>query len=178
MADLSAADLTDVKDFFRIYYAPNNAILTLVGDFDPAEATEKIKKYFGSIPRQPAPPAALTCEEDRYGERRETVMDPLARVPMVLVAYQIPAGNTPDNYALRALADILGTGHSSRLYEELVKNKQLATERPGASGRATRPEPDVLLSDVATRSEARRRGESALRRTGFRREEWQSRPAN
>ena len=127
MADLSAAGLSDVKDFFRTYYAPNNAILTLVGDFDPAEATEKIKKYFGSIPRQPAPPAALTCEEDRYGERRETVMDPLARVPMILVAYQIPAGNTPDNYALRALADILGTGHSSRLYEELVKNKQLAT---------------------------------------------------
>jgi len=127
MADLSAADLTDVKDFFRIYYAPNNAILTLVGDFDPAEATEKIKKYFGSIPRQPTPPVALTCEEDRYGERRETVMDPLARVPMVLIAYQIPAGNTPDNYALRALSDILGTGHSSRLYEELVKNKQLAT---------------------------------------------------
>ena len=55
-------------------------------------------------------------------------MDPLARVPMVLVAYQIPPGNTPENYALRVLADILGTGRSSRLYEELVKNKQLATD--------------------------------------------------
>ena len=55
-------------------------------------------------------------------------MDPLARVPMVMVAYQTPPGNTPENYALRVLADILGTGRSSRLYEELVKNKQLATE--------------------------------------------------
>ena len=128
MADLSAADLNDVKDFFRIYYAPNNAVLTLVGDFEPAEATEKIKKYFAGIPSQPAPPAALTCEEDRYGERRETLMDPLARVPLVLAAYQIAPGNTPENYAMRLLGDILGTGHSSRLYEELVKNKQLATE--------------------------------------------------
>ena len=128
MADLSAADLNDVKDFFRIYYAPNNAVLTLVGDFDPAVATEKIKKYFAGIPRQPAPPAALTCEEDRYGERRATLMDPLARVPLVLAAYQIAPGNTPENCAMRLLGDILGTGHSSRLYEELVKNKQLATE--------------------------------------------------
>lgn len=128
MADLSAADLNDVKEFFRIYYAPNNAVLTLVGDFDPSEATEKINKYFAGIPRQPAPPAVQICEEDRYGERRETIMDPLARVPMVLVAYQIPPGNTPENYALRVLADILGTGRSSRLYEELVKNKQLATD--------------------------------------------------
>jgi predicted Zn-dependent peptidase len=128
MADLSAADLNDVKEFFRIYYAPNNAVLTLVGDFDPAEATEKIKKYFAAIPRQPSAPAAPVCEEDRYGERRETIMDPLARVPMVLVAYQAPVGNTPENYAIRVLADILGTGQSSRLYEELVRNKQLATQ--------------------------------------------------
>jgi len=82
MADLNAANLGDVKDFFRIYYAPNNAVLTLVGDFDPAEANAKIGKYFGSIPRQPTPPPASVCEEERYGERRETVLDPLARLPI------------------------------------------------------------------------------------------------
>jgi predicted Zn-dependent peptidase len=128
MADLSAADLSDVKDFFRIYYAPNNAVLTLVGDFDPGEATAKIKKYFDSISRQPTPPPALPCEEDRYGERRETVMDPLARVPMVIAAYQVAPGNTAENYALRVLGDILGTGQSSRLYQSLIKDKQLATD--------------------------------------------------
>ena len=128
MADLNAANLEDVKDFFRIYYAPNNAVLTLVGDFDPAEAAARIKKYFDGISRQPTPPPALPCEEDRYGERRETVMDPLARVPMMLTAYQAPTGNTADNYALRVLADILGTGQSSRLYQSLIKDKQLATE--------------------------------------------------
>ncbi len=128
MADLSAAGLDDVTEFFRIYYAPNNAILSLVGDFDPAEAAEKVKKYFGAVPRQPAPPAPLPCEEDRYGGRDETVMDPLARVPLILTAYQIPAGNTPENYALRVLGDILGTGQSSRLYQSMVKEKQIATD--------------------------------------------------
>jgi predicted Zn-dependent peptidase len=127
MADLNAASLDDVKDFFRIYYAPNNAVLSLVGDFDPTEALQKINKYFGSIPRQPTPPKAVPCEEDRYGQRSETITDPLARVPLVMVAYQVPAGNTPDNYALQALGTILGTGDSSRLYQVLVKEKQLAT---------------------------------------------------
>ncbi|HZQ24568.1 MAG TPA: pitrilysin family protein [Terriglobales bacterium] len=127
MSDLNAASLEDVKDFFRIYYAPNNAVLSLVGDFDANEALEKIKKYYENIPRQPTAPKALPCEEERYGERREIVMDPLARLPMVMIAYQIPAGNTPDNYALQALGNILGTGESSRLYQHLVKDKQLAT---------------------------------------------------
>jgi len=127
MADLNAASLDDVKDFFRIYYAPNNAVLSLVGDFDPTEALQKINKYFGSIPRQPTPSKAVPCDEDRYGQRSETITDPLARVPLVMVAYQVPAGNTPDNYALQALGTILGTGDSSRLYQVLVKEKQLAT---------------------------------------------------
>jgi zinc protease len=127
MTDLNAASLDDVKEFFRIYYAPNNAVLSLVGDFDPAEALQKLNQYFGSIPRQPDPPKAIGCEEDRYGERTETVMDPLARIPLVMVAYQIPAGNSTDNYALQALGSILGTGDSSRLYQALVKQKQLAT---------------------------------------------------
>jgi zinc protease len=128
MADLNAANLQDVQEFFRIYYAPNNAVLSLVGDFDPAEAMEKIKKYFGEISRQPSPPPAPACEEERYGERRETVMDPLARLPMVLITYQIPAGNTAENYAARVMGDLLGTGQSSRFYQHLVKDKQLATE--------------------------------------------------
>jgi predicted Zn-dependent peptidase len=128
MADLTAANLEDVKDFFRVYYAPNNGVLTLVGDFDPAEAAEKIKKYFGSIPRQPAPPPAPVCEEERYGERRETLKDPLARLPLVLISYQIAPGNTADNYAARVLGDILGSGQSSRFYQHVIKDKQLATQ--------------------------------------------------
>jgi len=66
-------------------------------------------------------------EPEHYGERRETITDNLARLPMVLIAYHIPAGNTPDNYAIQVLSSILSTGRSSRLYQRLVKEKQLAT---------------------------------------------------
>ncbi|HXJ93445.1 MAG TPA: pitrilysin family protein [Terriglobia bacterium] len=128
MRDLNAASVDDVKDFFRIYYAPNNAVLTLVGDLDPAQTLEKVKKYFGGIPSQPAPPAIDMTEPEHYGERTETVMDPLARLPLLAVGYHIPAGNTPDNYAINVLANVLGAGQSSRLYQHLVKEKQLATQ--------------------------------------------------
>jgi len=127
MADLNAATVSDVQNFFRIYYAPNNAVLTLVGDLDPTEALEKVKKYFGDISSQPAPPKPHLTEPEHYGERRETMMDPLARLPMILMAFHIPPGNTADNYALQVLANILSTGESSRLYQHLVKDKQLAT---------------------------------------------------
>ncbi|HEV2378548.1 MAG TPA: pitrilysin family protein [Terriglobia bacterium] len=128
MSDLNAASVDDVKDFFRIYYAPNNAVLTLVGDLDPAETMEKVKKYFGGIPSQPTGPSVDMTEPEHYGERSETIMDPLARTPLVLLAYHIPAGNTPDNYAMRVLASVLGQGQSSRLYQHLVKDKQMATQ--------------------------------------------------
>jgi predicted Zn-dependent peptidase len=128
MSDLNAANLEDVKDFFRIYYAPNNAVLTLVGDLDPAETLEKVKKYFGNIPSQPAPPPVDLSEPEHYGERRETIMDPLARAPMLAMAYHIPQGDTPDFYAIQVLEHVLGTGQSSRLYQHLVKDKQLATQ--------------------------------------------------
>jgi zinc protease len=128
MRDLNAASVDDVKDFFRIYYAPNNAVLTLVGDLDPAEALEKVKKYFSNIPSQPSPPPVEMTEPEHYGERTETVKDPLARLPLVVLAYHIPDGNTPDNYAMHVLANVLGAGQSSRLYQHLVKEKQLATQ--------------------------------------------------
>jgi predicted Zn-dependent peptidase len=116
-----------VKDFFRTYYAPDNAVLVIVGDFDPADALAKVKKYFESIASQPAPPKVDLSEEDHYGERRETIYDPLARLPQVIQAYRIPAGDTPDNFAMQMLATILSSGQSSRFYQHLVKEKQLAT---------------------------------------------------
>jgi predicted Zn-dependent peptidase len=128
MADLDAANLDDVKEFFRIYYAPNNAVLTIVGDVSPQQALENARKYFGSIPSQPIPSPPDLTEPERYGERRTTIEDPLARLPMLLLAYHTPPGNTPDNTATLVLANILGAGQSSRLYQHLVKDKQLATQ--------------------------------------------------
>ncbi len=128
MSDLNAATVDDVKDFFRIYYAPNNAVLALVGDLDPDKTLEAVKKYFGAIPSQPAPNKVDLIEEEHYGERRETIYDQLARLPQIIMACHIPPGNTPGNYAANLLAHILGVGESSRFYQHLVKDKQLATE--------------------------------------------------
>jgi len=127
MSDLNQASLQDVTNFFKTYYAPDNAVLVLVGDFDPADAMTKVQKYFGEIPSQPAPPKVDLSEEDHYGERRETIYDPLARLPQIIEAYHIPAGDTPDNFAMQTLATILSAGQSSRFYQHLVKEKQLAT---------------------------------------------------
>jgi zinc protease len=128
MTDLNAADVHDVSEFFRVYYAPNNAVLTLVGDFDSSEALAKVKKYFGAIPSQPAPPKVDLLDELHYGERREVIEDPLARLPRFDIAYHVPPGNTPENYAALELAVILGQGESSRLFQHLVKEKQLASQ--------------------------------------------------
>jgi zinc protease len=157
MTDLNAASIDDVKDFFRIYYAPNNAVLTLVGDFDPDEALAKIRKYFGAIPAQPAPPKVDLSEESHYGERREIVYDPLARLPEIDMAYHIPAGNTPENYAAQQLMYVLGQGESSRFYQRLVKDKQLASSvtvqadtRIGVSQLyiSANPRPGVKVEDL------------------------------
>ncbi len=158
MTDLNAASVQDVADFFRIYYAPNNAVLTLVGDFDPDQAFEKVKQYFGSIPRQPDPPKVDLIEEEHYGERMETIYDPLARLPEIDIAYHIPPGNTPDNYAMQELAIILGQGQSSRFYQHLVKDKQLASDVSAFADRrigtsqiyiSANPRPGVKTEDLA-----------------------------
>jgi zinc protease len=128
MTDLNAADVHDVSEFFRVYYAPNNAVLTLVGDFDSTEALAKVKKYFGAIPSQPAPPKVDLLDEPHYGERREVIEDPLARLPRFDIAYHVPPGNTPENYAALELAVILGQGESSQFFQHLVKEKQLASQ--------------------------------------------------
>jgi predicted Zn-dependent peptidase len=126
MSDLNAASLADVEDFFRLYYAPNNAVLTLVGDVNTQEAMALVEKNFGAIKSQPTPAQPVLDEPEHYGERRETISDPLARLPMLIIGYHIPRGNSPDNYAMQVLANVLSSGRSSRMYQHLVKDKQLA----------------------------------------------------
>jgi len=126
MEDLNAASVKDVQEFFRIYYAPNNAVLVLVGDFKPAETLEKVKKYFGSIPSQTAPPVPDLSEPKQKGERRKTLEDAFAQTPRIDIIYKIAPGNTDDWYAMSVLARVLGSGQSSRLYQTVVKEKELA----------------------------------------------------
>jgi zinc protease len=127
MADLNAASVEDVRAFFKMYYAPNNAVLTLVGDFKTADALATIKKYFEVIPRQADPPAVDMSEPEQKAERRASVDDLLARLPRVAVAYKTVPGNTPDFYALQVLANALGGGSSSRLNQKLAREKEMVT---------------------------------------------------
>jgi zinc protease len=127
MEDLNAATVDDVAQFFKTYYAPNNAVLSLVGDFQPREARRLLEKYFGGIQRQPAPPPVDMTEPMQQHERRAAVTDPLARLTQVRIAYKVSSGNSPDTYALQVLTGVLDQGQSSRLYRSLVQRKQLVT---------------------------------------------------
>jgi zinc protease len=125
MEDLNAASVADVAEFFKTYYAPNNAVLTLVGDFKRDAAMALIRRYFEDIPRQSEPPAVDLSEPEQKAERRETMTDPLARATQIQLAYKTPVGNHPDVYALRVLSSVLQQGDSSRLYQTLNKEKEL-----------------------------------------------------
>ena len=131
MADLNAATIDDVKEFFRVYYAPNNACVAIVGDFDSKVALEKARKYFEVIPRQPNPPAVVVKEDKQTAERRRTIEDAFAPLPRLFVLYKTVADNTPDSYALDMLMGVLTTGQSSRLYQKLVKEQQSAAQIGG-----------------------------------------------
>jgi len=131
MEDLNAASLDDVAQFFKIYYAPNNAVLTLVGDFKSAEARAKITKYFEDIPQQPAPPSVDMAEPPQTAERRTVAEDSFARLPRLDIVYKTVPTNTADFYALDMLGDILFGGPSSRLYQKLVKEKMVALQTAG-----------------------------------------------
>jgi predicted Zn-dependent peptidase len=135
MADLNAASVADVQAFFKMYYAPNNAVLTVVGDFKSADALATIKKYFENIPRQADPPAVDMTEPEQKAERRTSVDDMLARAMRVSIAYKTVPGNTADFYALQVLANVLGGGgggfggggggSSSRLSQKLLREKEM-----------------------------------------------------
>ena len=131
MEDLNAASVEDVAAFFKTYYAPNNAVLTLVGDFKTADALKKIKANFEKIPRQPDPPAVDMTEPEQKAERRASVDDALARLSQVDIAFKTLPGNTSDFYALQVLSAALQAGQSSRLYQALVKDKQMVQSVSG-----------------------------------------------
>jgi predicted Zn-dependent peptidase len=140
MDDLNAATIQDVAAFFKTYYAPNNAVLVMVGDFNSNRLLGMIDARFGSIPQQPPPPKPDVSESPQTAERRKNIQDPLARGGRMDIAFRIPAAYTPDWYALTVASQILSGGQSSRLYESLVRDKKVAQgvstapqERPGPS---------------------------------------------
>jgi predicted Zn-dependent peptidase len=182
MEDLSAASLEDVQDFFATWYAPNNAVLTVAGDFETDEALAMIERHFGPIPASaslPAPPD-MTVDALLGEEVRETVADQVP-LPRIYLAHRIPVFGSDAFDALDVAADILGAGRASRLYASLVREQQVAqdasvfvfpivggasmfalwvTARPGVSTEkleaATLAELDRLASDGPTHADLER----------------------
>ncbi len=123
LADLDSAKLEDVDKFFKTFYAPNNASLVVVGDFEPAEAKQWIAKYFDSIPSANLPPKPDIAEKKQESEKRFTKEDKLANRPAIAFAYKMPDRNTPEYFAMGLMDQILVQGQDSKLYQSLVQDK-------------------------------------------------------
>jgi predicted Zn-dependent peptidase len=132
-ADLNAATVDEVRSFHSEYYAPNNAVLAVVGDFNPAQARRLIQQYFGDIPRVPAPPAVSCVYRYGTGAKQLTVTDSNATLPAVVLIYTAPPQRDSDTPALDLLASVLATGESSRLNRSLVREARAAVTTGGGS---------------------------------------------
>ena len=125
--DIQAARLDDAKQFFKRYYAPNNASLAIVGDFDPARVKTLVRKYFGTLRKGPTVPP-ITVETPRItSERRKTVADRV-ELPRVYMAWLTSPIFQPGDAEATLAAAVLGGGRSSRLYQKLVYEKQIAQD--------------------------------------------------
>lgn len=154
MEDLDDATVEDVQDFFRVYYAPNNAVLVLSGAFETETAKQLVETYFGDIPSQPKPPGIDVAEPSEVASNYREWEDKLAPFPAFLVGWKIPKRNSPEYNALYLAGKLLYDGESSRLYQKLVKGEEsviqlfgFTDERRGPSsiyvGAIPKPEKDL-----------------------------------
>jgi zinc protease len=125
MDDIQNLTRQDLVDYYKLYYAPNNAFIVMTGDFSTQEMLPKIKAAFGNLPRGPEPPKVRAEEPPQQGERR-VALKKEAELPFVLMYYHTPNLKSPDSYALDVLSVVLAGGRSSRLYHDLVYQKRLA----------------------------------------------------
>jgi zinc protease len=128
LKELDAATLEEASTFFKTYYAPNNAVLGVVGDFDPAQTKQWIEKYFASIPQATLPPPPDLTEPRQTAEKRASRTDALATRPALGIAYHVPDRWTPDWFAMGLIDQILGQGRDSRLYEAVVQQRGLSSD--------------------------------------------------
>jgi predicted Zn-dependent peptidase len=125
MKDLERITRDEMVAYFQTYYAPNNCILLLIGDFSPADAKAKIHRYFDSIPRQAPPAPPVNAEPEQNGERRVEVRYPSETVSFD-IGYKAPSVASDDIWVLDVLANVLADGESSRLHQALVYDQQIA----------------------------------------------------
>ncbi|OLD63457.1 MAG: hypothetical protein AUI33_12810, partial [Ignavibacteria bacterium 13_1_40CM_2_61_4] len=133
MEDLNAAALEDVHQFFRTYYAPNNATLVIAGDFNPGEAKEWVEKYFGAIPAGQKFDRPQAVELALPAEQTVTYEDKV-QLPRLYITWHSPATNTREDAVMSVIAEILSSGKNSRLYKPLVYERQVAQSANAAQG--------------------------------------------
>jgi zinc protease len=132
-ADLDAATLADVQNFFHTYYSPNNAVLLLLGDLDPAEAFGLARRYFEDIPSSPLPPRTDVSEPPQTEERRGEVPEKFGPLPAIAIGYTLPPRGTADWYAAAIVDRVLHGGRAGRVYRRLVLERQIAVEVDGSA---------------------------------------------
>jgi zinc protease len=130
MDDIKRITPDEIRTFYKTYYVPNNAIIAAVGAFRADDALEKIKRRFGRIPRGKVPPPMLAVEPLQNGERR-VIVKKQAELPIVYMAWHVPNHRSDDSVPLEVLSTILAGGRASRLYRDLVYQRQLALEAGG-----------------------------------------------
>ena len=139
MADLEAASIADVRDFHRTYYVPENATVTIVGDFDSAQALQMVTQYFGRVPKAARPvPRDIPMEAPMTQERR-AVIEEAWPLPAVVVAYHITYDGHPDSYPLHVTSKILSDGQSARISRELIYNRRLCLTAFGSGNITEHP---------------------------------------
>src|SRR3954463_10087177 len=157
MENLDAASVEDVQEFFRVYYAPNNAVLVLSGAFEKEEAKKLVETYFADIPKQPLPADLDVSEPKEVAATYREWEDPLAPFPAFLIGWKIPKRRSPEFNALYLAGKVLYDGDSSRLYQKLVKGDEsviqlfgFTDERRGPSSIfvGAIPKPDKDLSQI------------------------------
>jgi predicted Zn-dependent peptidase len=132
ISDLNSFSATDAQHFFDKYYVPSNMVITVVGDLKASEAMPVIEKYFARIPAQPKPDETTTTEPPQDAERRVVLRD--QSQPLYIEGYHRPDYRSPDDQVYDAIADLMSTGRTSRLYRALVRDKQIASDSEGFTG--------------------------------------------
>jgi zinc protease len=151
MEDLSEASLEDVAQFFATYYTPDNAVLSIAGDFDPAEAKALVEQYFGGIPKGGGKPALRPMEVPaRFGEWRREVVQDAVMLPRLFLAFRAPVFGSDSHYVATVLAAILGTGKGSRFQRSLVRDREIASEASAFTFDLAKAA-DILIADVTAR---------------------------
>ena len=139
MADLEAATVDDVREFHNTFYVPENAVVTVVGDFDAAQATQFVNQYFARVPKAVRPVPRDIPQEPEQTKERRVVLEEAWPLPAVVVAYHVTYDGHPDSYPLHITSKILSDGQSARIPRELVYNKRLALTAFGSGNITEQP---------------------------------------